>query len=161
MASPSELPPVLDVEQAAGLLGCEEDRVRAEARKLGGLKFGRDWVFPAAAFFKRLNEMAERTARLEPARQAKVVRRRPLVRHHAAKRRAARLLRTPPWSDLAAIRAIYNEAARRTAETGVVHHVDHEIPLQGKLVSGLHVAGNLQILTGTENVRKHNRFEPS
>jgi len=57
--------PVLDVADAAALLGCEEDRVRADARKLGGLKFGRDWVFPAATFFKRLNEMAERSSSSE------------------------------------------------------------------------------------------------
>jgi hypothetical protein len=85
--------------------------------------------------------------------------RRVLVLFHANKRRAAKLKRTPPWSDLDAMRAIYAEAARLTAETGVPHHVDHEIPLQGRLVSGLHVPGNLQILTGVENSRKRNKFE--
>lgn len=82
-----------------------------------------------------------------------------VVAHHANKRRAAKLQRTPPWSDLDAMRAIYAEAARLSAETGIPHHVDHEIPLQGKLVSGLHVPGNLQILTASENSRKRNRFE--
>ena len=57
--------PVLDPEQAAALLRCDEDTVRARARELGGLKFGRDWVFPAATFFKRLNEMAERSSSSE------------------------------------------------------------------------------------------------
>lgn len=40
------------------------------------------------------------------------------------------------------------------------HHVDHEIPLQGELVSGLHVAENLQYLTGPENMSKGNSFNP-
>jgi hypothetical protein len=82
-----------------------------------------------------------------------------LVRFNAGKRRAARLRRTPAWADLGAIKAVYVEARRRTVETGISHHVDHEIPLQGELVSGLHVHNNLQILTGSENSRKKNRFE--
>lgn len=82
-----------------------------------------------------------------------------VVAFHASKRRAARIERTPPWADLDAMRAIYAEAQRLTAETGTPHHVDHVIPLQGKLVSGLHVPSNLQILTGSENSKKRNRFE--
>lgn len=81
------------------------------------------------------------------------------VRFHAAKRRTLRLQRTPLWADAEAIRAIYLEAQRLTRDTGVPHHVDHDVPLQGKLVSGLHVHNNLQILTGSENSKKRNRFE--
>jgi hypothetical protein len=83
-----------------------------------------------------------------------------LVAFHASKRRTAKLKRTPPWAELEAMRAVYAEAQRLTAETGIPHHVDHDIPLQGELVSGLHVLANLQILTGSENSRKHNHFEP-
>ena len=82
-----------------------------------------------------------------------------LVRHHAGKRRTAKLQRTPPWADLEAIRLIYKEAARLECETGIAHHVDHFYPLQGYLVSGLHVETNLQILTAAENIRKSNDFE--
>jgi hypothetical protein len=78
----------------------------------------------------------------------------------SAKRRADELQRTPAWADMKAIGAIYREARRLTKETGKAHHVDHVIPLRGKLASGLHVAGNLQVLPGAENVRKSNRFEP-
>lgn len=71
----------------------------------------------------------------------------------------SRRQRMPPWGDGKAIRAMQAEARRLTRETGVPHHVDHIIPLQGEFVSGLHVHTNMQILTGTENIKKRNRYE--
>lgn len=75
------------------------------------------------------------------------------------KRQAAQMNRTPAWANLDAIRTIYEESARISKETGIEHHVDHMVPLQGKKVSGLHVEYNLQILPASENVKKHNRFD--
>jgi hypothetical protein len=77
----------------------------------------------------------------------------------AARRRATEMQRTPAWGDRSAIAAVYAEAHRLTATTGVPHQVDHEIPLQGQLVSGLHVHNNLRAIPAVENARKHNRFE--
>lgn len=54
-------PTVFSVEQAAELLACSTDTVRDRAPELGGLKFGRDWVFPAGMFFAALNLMAARS----------------------------------------------------------------------------------------------------
>jgi hypothetical protein len=71
---------------------------------------------------------------------------------------ANKLRRTPPWADLQAIRKIYEEAARLTKETGEPWHVDHEIPLNGRLVSGLHLAENLRVIQGIENLRKGAQF---
>lgn len=67
------------------------------------------------------------------------------------KRHAAKLQRTPPWADFIAIAKVYIRAAQQ----GLT--VDHVIPLQGKLVSGLHVENNLQLLTKSENSKKGNR----
>lgn len=80
-------------------------------------------------------------------------------RAQSAKARAARLLRTPPWADLDAIKAVYRKAWELSRETGTPHHVDHEIPLQGRKVSGLHVHGNLRVIPAFDNLSKGNRFE--
>lgn len=78
----------------------------------------------------------------------------------AAKRRAAKLRRTPAWADADKIRKFYADAKIMSEITGEKWHVDHIVPLRGKKVSGLHVHYNLQILPGTENDRKANIFEP-
>jgi hypothetical protein len=81
------------------------------------------------------------------------------ARAATAARKAAKLQRTPPWADFSAIKALHEEAQRLTRETGTAHHVDHELPLQGRLVSGLHVHTNMRVITAAENIRKKNRFE--
>lgn len=70
----------------------------------------------------------------------------------SSKRRAAKLQRTPTWSDLEKIKEIYNNCPEG-------HHVDHIIPLQGEKVSGLHIPENLQYLTVEENLKKGNKFD--
>lgn len=72
---------------------------------------------------------------------------------------ALRGSRMAPWANETAIKAIYLEARRRSLETGIMHHVDHIIPLKGKNVCGLHVENNLQILTGMANRQKYNSTE--
>lgn len=77
-----------------------------------------------------------------------------------AKRLAQKLRATPVWADHEKISAIYAEASRLTAETGILHHVDHIIPLVSKLVCGLHVETNVQVLPGSVNQSKSNRTWP-
>lgn len=79
-----------------------------------------------------------------------------------AKRRASKMQRTPAWlteAHFKAIRDIYMQASQLSKTTGVLHHVDHIVPLQGKIVSGLHVPWNLRVVTATVNLTKNNKLE--
>ena len=100
----------------------------------------------------------ERARRLLEAKELERLFYKARINHYANKRRAAKLQRTPSWADLSAIQRMYVEARRKTRKTGIDHHVDHVIPLQGKTVCGLHVANNLQVLTASENGRKYNKL---
>lgn len=73
-------------------------------------------------------------------------------------RRTALLHRTPAWADLAAIEEVYRDAAEFRA-AGLVVDVDHIIPLQGDVVSGLHVPNNLRVCLSSVNRSKSNSFE--
>lgn len=65
----------------------------------------------------------------------------------------AKIKRSPIWADKNVIKNIYATASM------IGWHVDHEIPLQGKLVSGLHVQNNLRIVRPLDNLKKGNRFQ--
>ncbi len=70
-------------------------------------------------------------------------------------RKAGQLKRTPAWlsdSDFEAMEKLYEECPDD-------HHIDHEIPLQGRNVSGLHVPSNLQPLEASKNIVKRNGFQ--
>lgn len=99
---------------------------------------------------EKVQAAGRRHAKLNPAQMAA----------KAAARRAAHNLRTPSWSDATEIAAVYARARRLTIETGTLHHVDHDLPLLGKRVSGLHVAANLKVVPAAVNYRKSNTFEP-
>ncbi len=61
-----------------------------------------------------------------------------------AKRRADRIQRTPSWADPKKIEEFYILAKRLSKETGVKHHVDHIIPLKGKLFLGFMLKQTLE-----------------
>lgn len=84
----------------------------------------------------------------------------PLNAARQMRRVARKKQATPAWADNKAILVFYHEAARLTKETGIPHDVDHIVPLQSRLVCGLHVEHNMQVLTADVNKSKGNRHWP-
>lgn len=78
-----------------------------------------------------------------------------------AKYRASKLNATPTWlteDDDFIFNEVYEMAKLRSESTGVEHHVDHIVPLQGIEANGLHVWWNLQIIPASENLSKSNKL---
>lgn len=75
------------------------------------------------------------------------------------KRRKQECDAMPKWSDHKKIDDLYFTAKRISKETGIKHHVDHIVPIIGKInkkhvVCGLHCESNLRIITAKENLKK-------
>lgn len=83
------------------------------------------------------------------------------IRAKNNKRHAAKLQRLPSWLNLAElfeIECVYKYCAALNG-VGLAFHVDHEVPLRGKQVSGLHVPWNLRVIPARDNILKSNRME--
>lgn len=97
----------------------------------------------------------------------------------SSKRRAVELCAVPKWYESEKEFMIFlKQCARELTESGGIQYdIDHIIPLQSKkitikandnctdtdwtgaIVCGLHCIANLQILTKSENCKKHNKFK--
>lgn len=77
-----------------------------------------------------------------------------------AKRRARKFHATPVWANEDVIKLYYVWAniLNMLFRPYIEFEVDHEIPLQGKNICGLHVENNLQILPATLNLEKKNKW---
>lgn len=85
----------------------------------------------------------------------------PKLAAYSARRRATKAKATPKWlssSDHDMMAGAYQYAKQLRDASGYDWHVDHIIPLCSKIVCGLHVPWNLQLLPAKENHRKGNRF---
>lgn len=71
--------------------------------------------------------------------------------NNVGKRKLVIIRATPNWANTSMIEDIYRNCPE-------CHHVDHIIPLQGELVSGLHVENNLQYLIAKDNLAKGNKW---
>jgi hypothetical protein len=79
------------------------------------------------------------------------------------KRKAIKMQAMPKWltlEHLTEIEVLYTEAIElRWLNENQELHIDHIIPLSNPNVCGLHVPWNLQILSGSLNCKKSNKFD--
>jgi hypothetical protein len=80
------------------------------------------------------------------------------VNYHNALRKRMVKMATPQWVNCEEIKAIYNKAAQISRESGISYHVDHIYPIKNKLLCGLNVPWNLQIIPATKNCSKKNKI---
>lgn len=83
------------------------------------------------------------------------------IQIYNVKRRHGIQQATPPWinkDDINSIVDVYKKSVQLTMVTGVLHHVDHIIPISSKIVCGLHVPWNLQAIPATDNLQKNNKL---
>lgn len=78
----------------------------------------------------------------------------------AARYKALRLKATTKWASGFIISEAYDLARLRAKATGIEWEVDHIVPLQSKLVCGLHCEANLQVIPAVANNKKGNRHWP-
>lgn len=84
-----------------------------------------------------------------------------VINHNNSNHRAKKLQATPKWLtgfDLEYIKNIYTQSSELTRITGIKYNVDHIVPLNSKLVCGLHVPWNLQVIEQSENIKKSNKI---
>jgi len=74
-----------------------------------------------------------------------------------AKRRATLLNAFAGWADAEVINLFYEFALLLSEAAGEPYEVDHIVPLQGELVSGLHVETNLRVVPQRVNRQKSNK----
>lgn len=144
--------PVRDCFYVTNPLNGKKKRFESEKKARETARLLRRWVDLQRRNIPgyRLRSWRLRTARKKPtARQRSQARRRYLQVKRA----------TPVWADRKAIKAAYVAAKAMTLRTGILHTVDHVIPIQGRTVCGLHVETNLAILSLSDNSRKSNLFD--
>ena len=80
---------------------------------------------------------------------------------YVAKRRAQKM-KTAQYGNAELTDFVMQEAAytakKRTESTGVLHHVDHIVPLNGDTVCGFHTWNNLRVIPANENIAKGNKL---
>lgn len=81
----------------------------------------------------------------------------PIKNAATARRRATKFQATPSWANEFIIAEAYSLAELRTKMLGFKWEVDHMVPLQSKIVCGLHVHTNIQVIPKIENIKKGNR----
>ena len=137
---------------------CDKERIKPKEQRQKAIKNyyenNKEKCLAASKKWKKLSGKAYEYTK-------KVREKNPSLMHFFnAKRHAAKMQRTPFWLNAGhwfEIKCVYKYCSA-LRELGLKYEVDHIIPLQGKLVSGLHAPWDLQVITSAENSAKGNRI---
>ena len=101
--------------------------------------------------------LKEREAYIKAYRQRDYVK---VYQREICSKRRALLIRTSKFeiNNYGNTLKLFKLSNKKTKETGRDYHVDHIVPLQGRLVSGFHVSGNLRVVLADTNLRKNDRY---
>ena len=106
----------------------------------------------ASGYQKYSEDQKLRTSLYKKANAAK-------VNHDSMLRHAKVALAAPAWLSTDQKEEILGKykLSKQLSDSGVQHHVDHIVPLNGANICGLHVPWNLQVITAEENLKKSNK----
>ena len=119
------------------------------------------WVQKTSLEYFRLKRRREYAANVEREREkASDYRKRNAAKVNAdtVKRKVIKLSASPSWGNDFFIQEAYSLAQLRTKLFGFKWHVDHMVPLNSKLVCGLHAYTNLQVIPAIVNLTKRNFY---
>jgi len=136
-----------NIEKARVWKACNRERVLASQRSRAIINSEKNRAARKAWEKKNPTAALESFKRYRERNRAKIRARLTVSKQGREKRRVL-------WANQDAIRAIYDQAEFMTRTTGRLHVVDHDIPLQGREVSGLHVETNLRVIEHHENAVK-------
>lgn len=119
---------------------------------------GRRWYYAHKDQAREIRRKWEKSERGRASIKAKTKRRASELAAACRDRQIKKVNATPKWRNKFFIREAYDLARRRTIATGFKWHVDHIIPIKNKIVCGLHVENNLQVIPASVNARKSNSF---
>jgi hypothetical protein len=144
-----------ELYQAKSRVYRERNAEQVKARKREFYLKNRDVLMAKGSEWQRNNpdKVAARNAKWKKANPDKVTAQ--TIRRLEHIKRA-----TPSWANEFFIEEAYHLAKVRAEKLGGQWHVDHIIPLRGKLVSGLHVENNLQVIPAKVNLLKNAKFQP-
>lgn len=139
------------------------DEANPERRRATALKWAKNnypYIRSKKAEYRAKDPLRMRKWSLENPERKKALNKawaeknKPALAAARAKRRSALKLAIPAWANHHAIRDLYEAAGAAGLE------LDHIVPLQSKIVCGLHCESNLQALPQSANRKKSNRHWP-
>ena len=132
---------------------------RAENREIDN-KLAREWRKKNPESYKAVYDKSNAKTmgyNVEWNRQARLAN--PVkYRVRSTERYAQKLKRMPSYANKDVIEVFYWVSRQMWVTMGIQYHVDHIIPLRGKIVSWLHHEWNLQVMRWWDNCKKSNTF---